>query len=107
MVESSPRSEEAVTPEAPVQLLEAALKVASERIQRCFRQHTPARGELSIEAATQLGLWVQPNGLILEVGLEPPLAPPVEQCVAAELAGLNLGASPGGFRIDREIRLSR
>lgn len=106
-VESSPVAEKDVTPEAPAQVLEAALKAASERIQSCFRQHTPERGELRIEASTQLGLWVQPNGFILEVALEPPLAPPVEQCVATELAGLNLGASAGGFRIDREIRLSR
>lgn len=102
-------AEEHIAPEpaTPAEVLDAALKLASERIQSCFRLHTRGRGELRIEASTQLGLWVQPNGLILEVDLEPPLAPPVERCVATELSGLNLGASPGGFRIDREIRLSR
>jgi hypothetical protein len=105
--DEAPSDEEGVTPRAAAQVLEAAFSVVSERIQGCFRQHTPGRGELRIEASTQLGLWVQPNGLILEVGLEPPLAPPVEQCVATELSGVNLGASAGGYRIDREIRLSR
>lgn len=102
-----PGGEGVALPEVPAELLDAALKAVSERIQSCFRQHTPRRGELSIEASTQLGLWVQPNGLILEVALEPPLAPPVEQCVATELSGLNLGTSSGGYRLDREIRLSR
>jgi hypothetical protein len=104
---NSPAAEEKISAQAPAELLDAAFEVVSERIQSCFRQHTPGRGELRIEASTQLGLWVQPNGLILEVGMEPPLAPPVEQCVATELAGLNLGASSGGYRLDREIRLSR
>jgi hypothetical protein len=62
---------------------------------------------LRIEASSRLELLVQPNGLILEVGLNPPLAPQVEQCVASELASLNLGPSTAGYRVDREIRLSR
>jgi hypothetical protein len=95
------------SPPAPAAVTELALRRVSEHIQSCFRQHTAARGELSIEASTRLGLWVQPNGLILEVALDPPLAPRVEQCVASELARLNLGPSPEGYRVDREIRLSR
>jgi hypothetical protein len=105
--EDSRGAEETPSAQAPAELLDAAFEVVSERIQSCFRQHTRGRGELRIEASTRLGLWVQPNGLILEVGMDPPLAPPVEQCVATELSGLNLGVSPGGYRVDREIRLSR
>jgi hypothetical protein len=88
-------------------LPEHALERVSEHIQSCFRRHTTGRGELRIEASTRLRLLVQPNGLILEVGLNPPLAPQVEQCVASELAQLNLGPSTAGYRIDREISLSR
>lgn len=105
--DSAPSEREDDVPEAPAELLEGASQVVTERIQGCFRQHTARRGELRIEASTQLALLVQPNGLILEVGLDPPLAPPVERCVAAELSGLDLGASPLGYRLRREIRLSR
>jgi ferric-dicitrate binding protein FerR (iron transport regulator) len=94
-------------PSAQGALPEQALERVSEHIQSCFRRHTPARGELRIEASTRLRLLVQPNGLILEVGLNPPLAPQVEQCVASELAQLNLGSSTSGYRVDREISLSR
>jgi hypothetical protein len=107
LADDSPAADNDLSAPAPPELLDAAFDVVSERIQSCFRQHTPGRGELRIEASTRLGLLVQPNGLILEVGMEPPLAPPVEQCVATELSGLNLGVSPGGYRVDREIRLSR
>ncbi len=94
-------------PSAQGALPEQALERVSEHIQGCFRRHTPGRGEVRIEASTRLRLLVQPNGLILEVGLNPPLAPQVEQCVASELAQLNLGSSAAGYRVDREISLSR
>ena len=90
-----------------VALPEPAFERVSKHIQGCFRQHTPERGEVHIEASTRLRLLVQPNGLILEVRLNPPLAPQVEQCVASELAQLNLGPSAAGYRVDREISLSR
>ncbi len=96
------------SPAAPgAESVELALTRVSERIQSCFRRHTLGRGELSIEASTRLRLLVQPNGSILEVRLDPPLAPAVESCVAHDLATLELGASAEGYRVEREIRLSR
>lgn len=102
----SPASPEA-PPAPPAHVVDAAVTRVTEHIESCFRRHTQGQGAVSIQAASRLGLEVQPNGLILEVHLEPPLAPQVEHCVASELASVNLGASEGGFRVQREIRVSR
>jgi hypothetical protein len=91
--------------EVAPEVADAAIARITEHIQSCFRRHTKGRGPVSIEAATRVSLEVQPNGLILGVSLDPPLAPQVEACVAAELATLNLGASESGYRVRREIRL--
>ncbi len=92
--------------EVAVEVADAAIARVTEHIQSCFRRHTSGAGPVSIEAATRVSLEVQPNGLILGVSLDPPLAPQVEACVASELATLNLGASASGYRVRREIRLS-
>lgn len=88
------------------ELGDAAIGRVTQHIQGCFRRHTSGGGPVSIEATTRVSLEVQPNGLILGVSLDPPLAPQVEACVASELATLNLGTSESGYRVRREIRLS-
>ena len=96
----------AAAAEVPAAVRDAAIARVTEHIQDCFRRHTSGQGPVSIEAATQVSLEVQPSGLILGVSLDPPLAPQVEACVASALATLNLGASEAGYRVKREIRLS-
>jgi ferric-dicitrate binding protein FerR (iron transport regulator) len=86
---------------------ERALALATEHIQACFQKHTNGEGELTIEVSTRLILEVEPSGAILEVRINPPLAPLVDACVARDLASLNLGPSADGFQVDREIRLRR
>lgn len=90
---------------APDELIQRATVRVTERIESCFRRHTPRQGPVSIQVATHLSLRVQPSGLLLEVSLDPPLAPLVERCVARELGDLNLGVSQSGFRVEREIRV--
>ncbi len=92
---------------APPASVERALTLATEHIQACFQKHTSGEGELTIEVSTRLIVEVEPSGAILEVRINPPLAPLVDACVARDLAALNLGGSEGGFQVDREIRLHR
>jgi hypothetical protein len=101
----APSSSPAHTPSAAV--VESALRAITERVQGCFRRHTSGPSELGIELSTDLGFSVEPSGELLQADFEPPLAPAVEACVAAELEQLRLAPSPEGYRVQREIRLSR
>jgi ferric-dicitrate binding protein FerR (iron transport regulator) len=97
----------APVPPAPRASVEQALQTVTEHVQSCFRQQLPGSSELGIEAATRLGLWVEHDGELLRADFDPPLAPAVERCVAAQLAHLRVAPSPAGFRVEREIRLRR
>jgi hypothetical protein len=97
----------ATAPPAPRASVEQALQTVTEHVQSCFRQQLPGSSELGIEAATRLGLWVEHDGELLRADFDPPLAPAVERCVAAQLAHLRVAPSPAGFRVEREIRLRR
>jgi hypothetical protein len=87
--------------------VESALRAITERVQDCFRRHTSGPSDLDLELATELTFSVEPNGELLQADFEPPLAPAVEACVAAELEQLRLAPSPEGYRVQREIRLHR
>ena len=76
-------------------------------VQHCFREQLRGSSELGIEASTRLGLWVEPDGELLRADFDPPLAPAIESCVAAQLAHLRVAPSPAGFRVEREIQLRR
>jgi hypothetical protein len=87
--------------------VESALRAITERVQDCFRRHTSGPSELGLELSTELAVSVEPSGELLQADFEPPLAPAVEACVAAELEQLRLARSPEGYRVEREIRLRR
>jgi hypothetical protein len=92
---------------APAASVEQALETVTERVQHCFREQLPGSSELGIEASTRLGLWVEPDGELLRADFDPPLAPAVESCVAAQLAHVRVARSPAGFRVERDLRLRR
>jgi hypothetical protein len=92
---------------APAASVEQALETVIGHVQRCFRDQLRGSSELGIEASTRLGLWVEPDGELLRADFDPPLAPAVEGCVAAQLAHLRVAPSPAGFRVEREIQLRR
>jgi hypothetical protein len=92
---------------APSASVEQALQTVTGHVQHCFREQLPGSSELGIEATTRLGLWVEPDGELLRADFDPPLAPAVESCVAAQLAHLRVARSPAGFRVERDIRLRR
>ena len=101
------RSSGAAAPAPPAASVEQALETVTGHVQRCFREQLRGSSELGIEASTRLGLWVEPDGELLRADFDPPLAPAVESCVAAQLAHLRVAPSPAGFRVEREIRLRR
>lgn len=101
----APSSRQSQAPSAAS--VESALRAITERVQDCFRRHTSGPSELAIELATELAFSVEPSGELLQADFEPPLAPAVEACVAAELQPLRLAPSPEGYRVQREIRLHR
>jgi hypothetical protein len=113
VVSASRRSEPATAPlpspssEPPAALVEPALRAITERVQSCFRRHTPGPQDLGLELSTELVFWVEPSGELLQADFEPPLAPAVEACVATDLGQLRLAPSPEGYRVEREIRLRR
>jgi hypothetical protein len=96
----------AATDEPPASV-ERSLQAVIEQVQDCFRRELQGSSELGIEAATTLTLGVEPDGTLLSADFEPPLAPAVERCVAAQLAHLRLAESPEGYRVQRNIRLRR
>jgi len=79
----------------------------TEQVQDCFRRELQGSSEVGIEVSTTLALGVEPDGTLLSADFEPPLAPAVERCVAAQLAHLRVSASPAGYRVERNIRLRR
>jgi len=105
--EAAPPTAPSSSGAASAAAVEPALRAITERVQSCFRRHTPGPSELGIELSTELAFWVEPSGELLQADFEPPLAPAVEACVAAELGQLRLAPSPDGYRVQREIRLRR
>jgi len=87
--------------------VEQALETVTQHVQHCFRAQLPGSSEIGIEALTRLGLWVEPDGELLRADFDPPLAPTVESCVAAQLEHLRVAHSPAGFRVERDLRLRR
>jgi len=102
---AAPPSSPSVAPSAGA--VESALRAITERVQDCFRRHTSGPSGLGIELSTELAFSVEPSGELLQADFDPPLAPAVEACVAAELEPLRLEPSPEGYRVEREIRLRR
>ncbi len=100
----TPVTSAAATPPASV---EQALQAVTEQVQDCFRQELQGSSEVGIEVSTTLALGVEPDGTLLSADFEPPLAPAVERCVAAQLARLRVAASPQGYRVERNLRLRR
>ena len=92
---------------APSASVEEALQAVTEQVQDCFRRELQGSSEVGIEVSTTLALGVEPDGTLLSADFEPPLAPAVERCVAAQLAHLRVSASPAGYRVERNIRLRR
>jgi hypothetical protein len=87
--------------------VEAALQTVIERVQECFRHELQGSSEVGIEVSTTLALGVEPDGTLLSADFDPPLAPAVERCVAAQLAQLRVAASPEGYVVERNLRLRR
>jgi ferric-dicitrate binding protein FerR (iron transport regulator) len=106
---TAPATNAARAPAQPVPpaSVEQALQTVTEHVQSCFRDQLAGSSEIGIEVSTRLGLWVEANGELLRADFEPPLAPVVERCVAAQLAHLRVARSPEGFRVERDLRLRR
>ena len=87
--------------------VETALRAVTEQVQDCFRRELQGSSEVGIEVSTTLALGVEADGTLLSADFEPPLAPAVERCVAAQLSQLRVAASPEGYRVERNLRLRR
>lgn len=92
---------------APPASVESALQAVTEQVQDCFRRELQGSSEVGIEVSTTLALGVEADGTLLSADFDPPLAPAVERCVAAQLAHLRVAASPEGYRVERNLRLRR
>ena len=74
-------------------------------IRRCLADHTVADGDLHVTVRTRMSLRVQATGRVGEALFDPPLAPPVQECVDAKVGSIEFSASGGGFALDRVIEL--
>jgi hypothetical protein len=76
-------------------------------VRHCLAAHTVASGDLRVSVRTRMSLRVRANGHVGEALFDPPLAPPVQSCVDAEVGAIAFAPSQGGFAIDRVIELDR
>jgi hypothetical protein len=76
-------------------------------VRHCLSDNTIARGDLRVTVRTRMSLRVQASGRVGEALFTPPLAPPVQHCVDAQVGSIGFFASQDGFALDRVIELER
>lgn len=84
-------SSEPAEGEEPVPAIsaQAALSQAASAAKRCFTKHTQVEG-VQVSATTTLTLHVDDAGQISSLAFNPPLAPPVQQCVWSSIQTLRI-----------------
>lgn len=76
-------------------------------VRHCLSENTVAGGDLRVSVRTRMSLRVLSTGRVGEALFAPPLAPPVQHCVDAQVGSIGFFASHDGFALDRVIELER
>jgi ferric-dicitrate binding protein FerR (iron transport regulator) len=76
-------------------------------VEQCFARHTGGAGNVRITAEPTLTSFVAPDGTLRRLDIEPPLAPLVQQCVAAGLSEVRFAPSRDGATLVRVLELRR
>jgi ferric-dicitrate binding protein FerR (iron transport regulator) len=73
----------------------------------CFQKHTATANGVRVTASTTVTLHALPDGRLELVGLDPPLAPPVQSCFSGGVGKLSIAESQRGIQIGRRMELER
>jgi hypothetical protein len=73
----------------------------------CFRSRTASTNGVRVTASTSITLRALPNGGLELVGLEPPLAPPVQACIGEGVRNISTTESQHGISIVRRMDLEQ
>jgi hypothetical protein len=73
----------------------------------CFRSRTASTNGVRVTASTSITLRALPSGALELVGLEPPLAPPVQACIGEGVRKLSTTESQHGISIVRRMELEQ
>jgi ferric-dicitrate binding protein FerR (iron transport regulator) len=73
----------------------------------CFRSRTASKNGVRVTATTTITLNALPTGALELVGLEPPLAPPVQACISDGVRKLSTTESQHGISIARRMDLEQ
>lgn len=73
----------------------------------CFQKHTATANGVRVTASTTVTLHALPDGRLDLVGLDPPLAPPVQSCFSDGVGKLSIAESQRGIQIARRMELER
>ncbi|MFZ5889949.1 MAG: FecR domain-containing protein [Myxococcota bacterium] len=87
--------------------VEAGVTPVVAAITRCFRDSTPAAGNLRITAQSAVTLNVAPDGSIEQFSFKPPLSPSVQSCTQREVAAIRFAPSLEGASVTRMLELTR
>jgi hypothetical protein len=74
---------------------------------RCFEQHTPSAGNLTIRVRTSMVVDVEPHGEVSSLRFDPPLSPAVQECALSEARLVAFAEASDGTRVSRVLDLSR
>jgi hypothetical protein len=88
---------------ADVELLVSGLFTAANR---CFRERESAGG-MRVTAQTSATFTVSDAGRVTKLTFDPPLAPSVQSCVAADANALAVGSASRALVVTRRLELSR
>jgi ferric-dicitrate binding protein FerR (iron transport regulator) len=73
----------------------------------CFRSRTASANGVRVTATTTITLRALPTGALELVGLEPPLAPPVQACISEGFGKLSTTESQHGISVARRMDLEQ
>ena len=76
-------------------------------VDQCFKQNTPARGDMEVSAHTRLTVKVSPDGSIVGREFVPPLAPAVLACSAPKIDAIRFAPSKQGITVSRYVQFTR
>jgi hypothetical protein len=73
----------------------------------CFQKRTSTENGVRVTASTTVTLHALPDGRLELAGLEPPLAPQAQSCLAEGIQKLVIAESQRGIQITRRLELER
>ncbi len=93
-------------PESPsIDALQSALDRVSSAVTTCFDKNTSEQAGVRVTARSRASLDFGPDGKLVSLGFDPPLAPAVEQCAREATATLKVSRSQKGASTTRSILL--